>query len=368
MGWTPCRDIPVMTLKEVFFGFCCLLVVASLGCQADNSGNLTDIDQRESSQAGDLGNSDSGMLAADPLEWPGNPRITVIGSLQYEVTEQFVVHNNGPGVPDKQNFWIALIRDIPPYQELISTEITPENYELIIDEYGNRYAEFNFSGMPADETIQIELKYRISVNEVTYDITHCEGELPDFFTQPELHVEANNPQIVALSQELRSGQGSTCTQVRAFYDYVGDNLVYSYNGGNWGAQAALGEMGADCSEYSDLMMALSRAAGIPARYNEGLYYPGVDAQAGAQTEHAWLEVYLPGIGWTPLDPTLGRSSQYRNEYFAHYVPNHIILTQGRNPSTLRGGSYWTYIYWPGDSTKIKIEDFSWQIERIESGE
>jgi len=84
-------------------------------------------------------------------------------------------------------------------------------------------------------------------------------------------------------------------------------------------------------------------------------------EALARQEHAWLEVFFPGIGWTPMDPTLGRSSITKEEYFAKLPPNHIIVTRGRNPSTLRGASYWTYLYWPGKSSEIKIEEGEWAI-------
>ena len=149
--------------------------------------------------------------------------------------------------------------------------------------------------------------------------------------------------------------------MRAFYDHVGNELVYSYNGQDWGAQAALGEMGADCTEYASLMMALSRAVGIPARYLEGLWAGGETGKEDARTEHAWLEVYLPGVGWVPMDPTLGRSSIGREEYFAYLPPDHIVVTVGRNPSTLRGASYFSHLYWPGKSTEIRVEGFEWEI-------
>ena len=122
-------------------------------------------------------------------------------------------------------------------------------------------------------------------------------------------------------------------------------------------------MGADCTEYASLVIALSRANRIPARYYEGLLYlreSERDAQI-AQTEHAWLDVYLPEIGWVAMDPTLGRSPANRETYFAHYTPNHIIVTTGRNPSTLRGASYWTHLYWPGNSTTIRVKNADWII-------
>lgn len=286
-------------------------------------------------------------------------------TIEYEVRERLSVVNKGPGQPSKQNLWVALIQDFPPYQTVHASEITPNSYQIVTDEYGNRYAEFDLADMPPGATTPIEIRYRVAVNELAYNLDPCEGELPDLFNEAELHIESNNPQIVELARQLSKGKASTCEQVRAFYDHIGNNLVYSYNGANWGAQAALGHMGADCTEYASLMIALSRAQGIPARYLEGLWVGDARAEEAARTEHAWLDVYLPGIGWTPMDPTLGRSSLSRDEHFARYTPDHIVVTVGRNPSTLRGASYWTYLYWPGKSTEVQIEDFEWHITTVD---
>ena len=153
----------------------------------------------------------------------------------------------------------------------------------------------------------MQIDYRVTVNELSYDLSNCRGALLADFTQPELHIESANPQIVALAGKLSQGQGTVCQQVRAFYDYIGNNLVYTYNGANWGAQAALGPMGSDCTEYTDLLVALSRARGIPARYFEGLLYLDNNTATLARMEHAWPDVYMPTAGWVALDPTLGRS-------------------------------------------------------------
>lgn len=288
--------------------------------------------------------------------------VSVLESAQYEVVERFQISNHGPGSPSKHNLWAALIRDIPPYQQVLEMSISAPEYQTFDDEYGNLIAEFDLSGLAPGENLIVEIRYLIAVNWLAYDLTKCEVDLPATFTNPELYIESNNPQIRSLAAELAEGKINPCEQVRAFYNYIGDRLIYTYNGRDWGAQAALGEMGADCSEYSDLMIALSRAAGIPARYLEGLLYLEPATEALARSEHAWLEVYLPNIGWTPMDPTLGRSLGLREKYFAANNPDHIIVTRGRTPSALRGASYYTHIYWPGPSAEIKIEDFGWQIK------
>jgi transglutaminase-like putative cysteine protease len=303
------------------------------------------------------GRSTSAFAVASPL-------VTVPGHREYEVHQSLELVNEGSGHPEKQNIWVALIQDFPPYQDVLSMQVVPANYKLITDEYGNHYAEFDFSNHPAATTKKVQINYRIAVNELVYDLSSCDGQVPEDFIQPELHIESANPQIVNLAGELSRGKKTVCQQIRAFYDYAGDKLVYTHNGKNWGAQAALGTMGADCTEYSSLLVALSRSQRIPARYFEGLLYIDSETQNKAQLEHAWPDVYLPGVGWVAMDPTLGRARGDRDTYFAHYTPEHIIVTLGANPSTLRGGSYWTHLYWPGNSTTIRVEA-GWDLKLVE---
>ncbi len=312
-------------------------------------------------------------MACSPIKDQGISSLPVTPSdalseiRQYHVRQELSFTNAGDRSPTKQTLWVALIRDLPPYQELLSRTINPSEYTLVKDEYKNQYAEFDFSNHPPGTTLSVVVEYQVAVHELTYDLSRCEGETPEDFTQPELHVESANPQILALASELSNGKKNACDQARAFYAYAGDKLVYTYNREDWGAQATFGLMGSDCSEYASLVMALSRAEGIPARYYEGLLYLKQSEKAAeiAQTEHAWLDVHLPGIGWVAMDPTLGRSPNDRERYFAHYTPNHIIVTTGRNPSTLRGASYWTHLYWPGNSTTIQVTQANWTVTPIE---
>jgi transglutaminase-like putative cysteine protease len=298
---------------------------------------------------------------SEPTTKGNPPAISILESKVYRVQERFQITNHGPGMPSKHNLWVALISDQPPYQQILEMSIDSQNYRVFSDEYDNQIAEFDLIDLPAGQSILVEINYLVKVNRVAYDLSHCQGDLPAFFTGAELHIESNNPQIKALSADLSQRNSTACQKVRAFYDYIGNELVYSYNHKDWGAQATLGEMGADCTEYASLMVSLSRAAGVPARYIEGVLYLSETTNSLARREHAWLEVYLPEIGWTPMDPTMGRSSLTRETYFAAHWPDHIIVTHGRNPSALRGSSYFSHIYWPGNSASIEIENFEWLI-------
>ena len=195
--------------------------------------------------------------------------VNVVKTQKYNVHQKILLVNRGDGEPEQQNLWVALIRDFAPYQELHSRSISPSNYTLVTDEYGNEYAEFDFSGQSPNTQIRVEIDYEVTVNELGYDLSNCTGKLIDEHLSPELHIESANPQIISLAAELAQDK-NPCEQARAFYDYAGSNLTYTFNQNDWGAQATMGFMGSDCTEYASLVIALSRAEGIPARYFEGL--------------------------------------------------------------------------------------------------
>lgn len=59
-----------------------------------------------------------------------------------------------------------------------------------------------------------------------------------------------------------------------------------------------------CQDFAHVMLGICRSVNIPARYVSGYIYNGpADQLRGAQASHAWVEVFLPGLGWRALDPT-----------------------------------------------------------------
>ncbi len=78
-----------------------------------------------------------------------------------------------------------------------------------------------------------------------------------------------------------------------------------------------------CRDFSKLFMDATRCLGLASRFVSGyLHAPLMSSLVGAT--HAWVEVYLPGAGWTGFDPTIG-----------HIVgPDHIAVAVARLPESV----------------------------------
>lgn len=79
-----------------------------------------------------------------------------------------------------------------------------------------------------------------------------------------------------------------------------------------------------CQDFAQLMIACLRSLGLAARYVSGyletLPPPGQERLVGADASHAWVEVYVPDVGWQAFDPTNNLRPSDK----------HIILAVGRD--------------------------------------
>jgi transglutaminase-like putative cysteine protease len=62
-----------------------------------------------------------------------------------------------------------------------------------------------------------------------------------------------------------------------------------------------------CQDFAHLEIGCLRSLGLPARYVSGyletLPPPGKPKLVGADASHAWVQVFIPSLGWLDLDPT-----------------------------------------------------------------
>jgi len=81
-----------------------------------------------------------------------------------------------------------------------------------------------------------------------------------------------------------------------------------------------------CQDFTNLFNCLARLLGVPSRYVCGYVYTGPKEDnhapviAGGEASHAWVQVYLPQVGWKGFDPTNGILTQ----------TDHIRVAVGRN--------------------------------------
>ncbi len=74
-----------------------------------------------------------------------------------------------------------------------------------------------------------------------------------------------------------------------------------------------------CQDFANLFICLARLLSVPARYVCGYIYTGPKSQNRVQSEasHAWVQVYLPEVGWKGFDPTNGIVTQTDHVRVAH---------------------------------------------------
>lgn len=66
-----------------------------------------------------------------------------------------------------------------------------------------------------------------------------------------------------------------------------------------------------CRDMATLLMEVSRASGLAARFASGYLHAAASLTGNAST-HAWVEVYLPQLGWRGFDPTMGKMVDARH--------------------------------------------------------
>jgi transglutaminase-like putative cysteine protease len=108
------------------------------------------------------------------------------------------------------------------------------------------------------------------------------------------------------AQETMAGQGgdvlatvhALTSRIHREYDFrIGTTTATTT-----AAQAFAAKSGV-CQDFAHILIAATRSLGIPSRYVSGYYLrtDRVDQEAG----HAWIEAYIPKLGWVAFDPAQG---------------------------------------------------------------
>ncbi|WP_428264695.1 class II glutamine amidotransferase [Haliangium sp.] len=102
-----------------------------------------------------------------------------------------------------------------------------------------------------------------------------------------------------------------------------------------------------CQDFANLFICLARLLGVPARYRVGYIYTGSDYENKIQSEasHAWVELYLPWVGWRGFDPTNGCQAGL----------DHVRVAVGRNYRDATPTSGTIYKGGGGESLHVEVK-------------
>ncbi|HNY11518.1 MAG TPA: transglutaminase-like domain-containing protein [Candidatus Wallbacteria bacterium] len=115
---------------------------------------------------------------------------------------------------------------------------------------------------------------------------------------------ANDPQIKAIADKLK---GATPLETaKNIFKFANDGTDFQYYlNSKKGALGALNSKQANCCDQSHLVVALLRAAEIPARYVH--CNPCKFLTSGMVVGHVWPEAYIDGK-WIPMDTTSNKNA------------------------------------------------------------
>jgi hypothetical protein len=231
---------------------------------------------------------------------------------------------------------------IPPdtsYQRMYYENIDPIPENVSVDSDGNWIAQFR---LKSKEKINVKVEGNVQVfaNPRRFLIPEPVNLLNNLKTTK--YWDAEDPEIKKLAKELKTTEN--------IYKYVVEKLKYNKDKVNSSAQR-LGSkeilfqpQNATCMEFTDLFIALSRAAGIPAREINGYAYTeNTDIQPLSLLNdvlHSWPEYWNDDIkAWVPVDPTWESTSGI--DYFTKFDLRHFtFVIHGIDPeSPLSPGFY-----------------------------
>ena len=245
------------------------------------------------------------------------------GEAVLRLNETIVFTNGGQGSTPVEMVCVANIPDVNPYQKVLDGprfNIAPQ-YQAE-DGYGNRYSIFKNLMIPQGSNVTITLGYVVDIRMMKII---SEGTIPfaalhdlppetEKYLRPTQYIDSDKSLFKRTAAGFREKSGDVLELIHLIHNFTASHVTYDYDVDKdpkllWAYQedSALTTYTKGrgiCTNFSRLLVALMRAAGIPARTVQGYgFMETVPYETYTEDfTHAWTEVYLPGTGWVPVEP------------------------------------------------------------------
>lgn len=259
---------------------------------------------------------------------------------------------------------------LPPdnnYQKIVLQKMDPPPLDVIVDKDNNFLAVYKLA---SKQQLNVKASGYVEVFSRPFRNIYAPltAEEKRIYTESDRYWETDNSFIRNKADELKTPD-KIYKFVTTYLSYSEERLKQAKIERKGAAAAALSPKDAVCMEFTDLFIAIARAAGIPAREVEGYAYtqnerlrPLSLTTISGDVLHAWPEYWDDNLGWVQVDPTWGATSGGL-DFFEKLDFNHITFIERGTSSTspYPAGSYKKQ--GNGDKKDIQI-DFAVELPNI----
>lgn len=195
------------------------------------------------------------------------------------------------------------------YQQVSNVQIlasTPEITFIAPEDADQRTVYFE-TELKENQQFMVEYEYDYHIDYVELDPDKVSKEQPTFCLEEQAPHIMFTPYLKELAKELMGDETNPVIIARRFYDFVTTKVMYSYMREYFTIECipeyCAVNLKGDCGVQALLFITLCRIAGIPAKWQAGLY--ATDYYTGC---HDWAQFYIAPYGWVYADCSFGGSA------------------------------------------------------------
>jgi transglutaminase-like putative cysteine protease len=186
-------------------------------------------------------------------------------------------------------------------------------FTRILSSYGG------LEGLPEEVTLAPAPSGELTWDNNTVPANHT------YFLLPDTLVITNTPMVYEVLENIPRPNYDNRKLAEEICNWTGTNITYGLSLAPPTSEEVLISRKGQCRDYTNVYLALSRTAGIPARRVSGWvitewqppagweFVVGTTPDGKTVASHAWIQVFVPGEGWVQVEPQSKKPDLYVGE-------------------------------------------------------
>jgi hypothetical protein len=288
---------------------------------------------------------------------PGKKRLVEYSNpRKYKITHRGTITNGNVALRSLE-IWLPVPQN-QPEQDVANLTVKPK-VNVVPDVTGQAMVAKRCAttGLPGPNGAwSLELSYELTCRRIRTNPAalreakfgpYLQNREVQLFTRPEKYIETRDPDIIREANKFKEKYKDPISLARAAYDWVLEKTEYRLIDGMGGAAFCLKKGYGECGDYSALLVAVLRVAGVPARTVAGFWAHRTNGW------HVWAEFMLPTGEWVPVDASVGDQGWWSRDYYFGSLDNRRVAVcktldielAGKQPGEskanfLQSGAFW----------------------------